>query len=426
VVEDDEDEGALRYAARLSSGHDLVEEFIGYGVWPLAHGWVLGEVCPWWMSTLGDRLVRSPAFAVDLRGRNSATFVREVEAEAVKIVGKYVPRTETLRSWDIHGSNVRLNHVFELNHLPYAGYPGDDDAYATVRRGKKAVATVDEGPSRGAAPSATAKKRKLGTTTEGLGASERFVVELLETCAVPGETMSSPELRESSARMLKVTRGRWPRNVSIPRAAGEDMFTSRLAREMKIFPYGRNVATVVTTVMEKDRQDAPWKRRAFARVGDLRREVKMAWAGAKPVAPGANMPPPGGPGPSVPLPALPTQERRPASPTHAAKAAVGGAEVSLDISVEDYTMGGVTIFDTHTRRGPVGEFLFWTKSYLTVVQERSLGNWLLSRHRRWLTLWLWWRVRRGLRRIRGLGFVPAAKFLWPPPRKTWPAQLCLI
>jgi hypothetical protein len=46
LVEDDEDEGALRYAARMSSGRDLVEEFIGYGVWPLTHGWVLGEVCP--------------------------------------------------------------------------------------------------------------------------------------------------------------------------------------------------------------------------------------------------------------------------------------------------------------------------------------------------------------------------------------------
>jgi hypothetical protein len=139
VAEDDEDEGALRYAARLSSGRDLVEEFIGYGVWPLAHGWMLSEVCPRRMLTLGDRLVRSPAFAVDLRGRNSAAFVREVEAEAVKIVGKYVPRTETLRSWDIRGSNVRLNRVFELNHLSYAGYPGDDDADAVVRRGKKAV-----------------------------------------------------------------------------------------------------------------------------------------------------------------------------------------------------------------------------------------------------------------------------------------------
>jgi hypothetical protein len=52
---------------------------------------------------------------VDLRGRDMDAFVREVEAEAVKIVGKYAPRTETLRSWDIHGSNARLNRVFELN-----------------------------------------------------------------------------------------------------------------------------------------------------------------------------------------------------------------------------------------------------------------------------------------------------------------------
>jgi hypothetical protein len=28
---------------------------------------------------------------------------------------------------------------------------------------------------------------------------------------------------------------------------------SRLARDMKIFPYGRNVGVVVSTVMEKDR-----------------------------------------------------------------------------------------------------------------------------------------------------------------------------
>jgi hypothetical protein len=46
VAEDDEDEGALRCAARMSSERDLVEEFIGYGMWSLAHGWVLGEVCP--------------------------------------------------------------------------------------------------------------------------------------------------------------------------------------------------------------------------------------------------------------------------------------------------------------------------------------------------------------------------------------------
>jgi hypothetical protein len=101
-----------------------VEEFIAFGVWPLAHGWALGEVTPCRMPTLGGQMVRSPSFVVDLRGRDAAAFVREVEVEAVKIVGKDVPKAETLRSWDIRGSNVRLNRVFELNHLLYGGYPG--------------------------------------------------------------------------------------------------------------------------------------------------------------------------------------------------------------------------------------------------------------------------------------------------------------
>jgi hypothetical protein len=57
VAEEDEDEGALRYAAHLSSGCDLVEEFIAYGVWLLAHGWTLGEVTPRRMPTLGGQLV---------------------------------------------------------------------------------------------------------------------------------------------------------------------------------------------------------------------------------------------------------------------------------------------------------------------------------------------------------------------------------
>jgi hypothetical protein len=98
VAEEDEDVGILRYAARLSSGCDLVEEFIAYGVWPLAHGWTLGEVTHRRMPTLGDQLVQSFAFAVDLRGRDAVVFVREVEAKVVKVVGKYVPKTETLRS----------------------------------------------------------------------------------------------------------------------------------------------------------------------------------------------------------------------------------------------------------------------------------------------------------------------------------------
>jgi hypothetical protein len=116
--------------------------------------------------------------------------VREVEAEASRIVGRYVPRTETLRSWDIRDSNVRLNRVFELNRLPYGGYPGDNDAGVVDRRGKRAATAVDEGPSRGAVPAATTKKRKLGIAAEGLGVSHCFAVDLVGTCAAPGGRMS--------------------------------------------------------------------------------------------------------------------------------------------------------------------------------------------------------------------------------------------
>jgi hypothetical protein len=180
--------------------------------------------------------VRNLAFALDLRGRDPAAFVREVEDGAVRIVGRYVPRTEALQSWDIRGSNVRLNRVFELNRLPYDGYPGDDAVVAVDRRGKKPVAADGEGSAQEAVPAM--KKRKLGTTAEGLGVSDRIAVELMGTCAALRGRMSSLELRESSARMLRVTGGRWPRNVLIPRAASEDIFTSRMARELKIFPYG--------------------------------------------------------------------------------------------------------------------------------------------------------------------------------------------
>jgi hypothetical protein len=251
VAEEDADERALRCAAGLSSGRDLVEEFVAYGVWPLAHGWALGEVCPCQMPSRGGMLVRSPAFALDLRGRDPAVVVREAEDGAVRIFGRYVPKTEGQRSWDIHGSNDRLNRVFELNRLPYGGYPGQDDV---DRRGKNPVAETGDNPAPAAAPSS--KKRKLGIATGGLGVSDGFARELMRTCAAPWGRMSSPVLRESSARMLRVTGGRWPKNVPIPRAAGEDFFTSRMVRDWKVFPYGRNIAVVLSAVMDKDRQGA--------------------------------------------------------------------------------------------------------------------------------------------------------------------------
>jgi hypothetical protein len=280
VAEEDADEGALRCAAGLSSGRDLVEEFVAYGVWPLAHGWALGEVCPRQMPSRGGMLVRSPAFTLDLHSRDPAAFVREAEDGAVRIVGRYMPKTEGQRSWDIRGSNDRLNRVFELNRLPYGGYPGQDDV---DRRGKKPAAEAGDDPAPAAAPSS--KKRKLGTATGGLGVSDGFARELMRTCAAPGGRMSSPELWESSARMLKVTGGWWPKNVPIPRAAGEDFFTSHMVRDWRVFPYVRNIVAVVSVVMDKDHQGAAQKRQAVVRLPEAR--SKRSRGTAKAAAPAA-------------------------------------------------------------------------------------------------------------------------------------------
>jgi hypothetical protein len=115
---------------------------------------------------------------------------------------------------------------------------------------------------------------------------------LMGTCAAPRGRMSSPELRESSARMLEVTGGRWPKNLPIPWAKGEDMSTSRIASGLRIFPHGRNIAAVVSAVINKDRQDAAQKRRAVIRLLDPRREAKRARGSVKAAAPGGSQPTP--------------------------------------------------------------------------------------------------------------------------------------
>jgi hypothetical protein len=82
----------------------------------------------------------------------------------VRIVGRYVPKTEAQWSWDIRGSNDRLNRVFELNCLPYGGYPGQD---VVDRLEKKPAAETEDDPAPEATPST--KKRKLGTAMGELG-----------------------------------------------------------------------------------------------------------------------------------------------------------------------------------------------------------------------------------------------------------------
>lgn len=92
-------------------------------------------------------------------------------------------------------------------------------------------------------------------------ASNKFVEELTEMCAEPGEVMTLPDLQEASSRMLKITRGEWCINDPIPVAFGEDKFRSFLAQYFKVFPYGRNIDTIIIVVMDKDRLESLWKKR---------------------------------------------------------------------------------------------------------------------------------------------------------------------
>jgi hypothetical protein len=127
-----------------------------------------------------------------------------------------------------------------------------------------------------------------------------------------------------------------------------------MARELKISPYRQDIATVVSAVMEKDRQDAVRKCRAVTRVGDPFREVKKAWGGAKSAAPGSSKPPPATK-PAAPEPsnssagagaaaaaadklpsAEPAKERRPLSPVHTVTAAARVADFDTDICMGDY------------------------------------------------------------------------------------------
>jgi hypothetical protein len=285
----------------------------------------------------------------------------------VRIVGLYVPKTEAQRSWDIRGSNDRLNRVFELNCLPYDGYPGQD---VVDRHGKKPAVETEDDPAPEAAPST--KKRMLGTAMGELGVSDSFAMELVGTCAAPGGWMSSPELRESSARMLEVTGGRWPKNVPIPRAAGKDFFTSRMARDLRVFPYGRNITAVVSAVMNKDRQEAAQKRRAVVRLPEAR--PKRARGTAKATVPGGSQP------------TLAAKSAAPGStkvPESVKAAGAGGTKSALDgaAKVRDLPSLGKCVADFGTNIS-VDDYLVG-KFFLTcdMLQDRARGNLLLFRLR---------------------------------------------
>jgi hypothetical protein len=121
-----------------------------------------------------------------------------------------------------------------------------------------------------------------------------------------------------------------------------------MARDLKVFAYGRNIVAVVSAVMERDCQDAAQKRRAVVRIMDPMREAKKARGSAKAAASGGSKPvaaaksaAPGhskaaaivkaaAPGGSKPPPGGLRKGRRPLSPARRI------ADFVTDISVDDY------------------------------------------------------------------------------------------
>jgi hypothetical protein len=61
-----------------------------------------------------------------------------------------------------------------------------------------------------------------------------------------------------------------------------------MVHDLRVFPYGRNIATVVSAVMDKDRQEAAQKRQAVIRLPEAR--PKRARGTAKAAAPGGSQP----------------------------------------------------------------------------------------------------------------------------------------
>jgi hypothetical protein len=189
--------------------------------------------------------------------------------------------------------------------------------------------------------------------------------------------MSSPELRESSARMLKVTGGCWPRNVPIPRAASGDVFTSRMVRKWRVFPYGRNIAVVVSAVMDKDRQGAAQKRQAAVRLVEAR--PKRQRGSAKATAPGGGRPP------LAAKSGVPAASKAPEATAKAVPPSGGVAEVAkaaralplsgkrvadfaTDISVDDY-LGGKSLLYIY----------IYFNLFVDTSQGRARANWLWLR-----------------------------------------------
>jgi hypothetical protein len=138
-----------------------------------------------------------------------------------------------------------------------------------------------------------------------------------------------------------------------------------MARDLRVFPYGQNIAAVVSAVMNKDRQDAAQKRRAVIRLPEAR--PKRARGTAKAV---------------VPVGSQPTLAAKPAAPgsskvPESAKAVgAGGTKSAPDgaAKVWELPSPGKRVADFGTNIS-VDDYLVG-KLFLTgdTLQDRARGN----------------------------------------------------
>jgi hypothetical protein len=131
-----------------------------------------------------------------------------------------------------------------------------------------------------------------------------------------------------------------------------------MVRDWKVFPYGQNIAAVVSAVMDKDRQGAAQKCQAVVRLHEAR--PKRQRGAAKAAAPGGGQPPlaaksavpassrapeaakAAAAGGSKSVKAAPTSSRVPEAAKAARELLPPGkhvADFAIDISVEDYLVG---------------------------------------------------------------------------------------
>jgi hypothetical protein len=129
-----------------------------------------------------------------------------------------------------------------------------------------------------------------------------------------------------------------------------------MVREWKVFPYGRNIAAVVSAVMDKDCQGAAQKRQAIVRLHEAR--PKRQRGAAKATAPSGGQPPLAAKS-AVPASSRASKAAAAAGGSKSAKAAPASsrvpevvkaarglpppgkrvADVATDICVEDYLVG---------------------------------------------------------------------------------------